>query len=47
VLNLGGILNIDMPELSSSAKVKVLTTALAANAVRSSGVAFGWIKRFR
>ncbi len=47
VLNLGGVLNVNMPELDASAKVKVLTTALAANAVRSSGVAVGWIKKLR
>jgi hypothetical protein len=47
VLNLGGVLNVDMPELGSSVKVKVLSTALAANAVRSSGVAISLIKKFR
>jgi hypothetical protein len=47
MLNLGGVLAIDTPELGASMKVKALTTALAANAVRSSGVAISWIKKFR
>jgi hypothetical protein len=47
VLNLGGVLHIDVPELESAVKVKVLSTALAANSVRSSGVAISLIKKLR
>lgn len=47
VLNLGGVLHIDVPELESAVKVKVLSTALAANSVRSSGVAISVIKKLR
>lgn len=47
VLNLGGIFAVDMPEFGASVKVKALSTALAANSVRSSGVALSWIKKFR
>jgi hypothetical protein len=45
VLNLGGIVNIDMPEFVASMKIKALTTVLAKNTVRSSEVAVGWIKK--
>jgi hypothetical protein len=47
VLNVGGLLNIDMPEFVASMKIKVLTTALARNSVWSSGVAVGWIKKLQ
>ena len=45
-LQLGGLLNYDMPEHASSVKVKTLSTVTAANTVRSWGVVFGWIKKF-
>ena len=45
VLNLGPILNIDLPEFIASVKIKALTTVLARNTVRSSGVAVGWIRK--
>jgi hypothetical protein len=43
---LGGVFNIDIPELGSTLKVKALTTAIAANAVKSTGVAVGWVRKF-
>jgi hypothetical protein len=45
LLNLGGVLNIDIPELGSSVKIKALSTAIAANTVWSTGVVVGWIKK--
>jgi hypothetical protein len=45
LLNLGGIFNVDIPEFGVSMKIKALTTAAAANAVRSTGVAVGWIRK--
>ena len=45
-LQLGPILNFDMPEHNSSVKVKALATVLTENTVRSWAVAFGWIKKF-
>ena len=45
VLQLGPILNFDMPEYSSSAKVKALFTGDAENTVRSWSIVFGWIKK--
>jgi hypothetical protein len=47
LLNFGGILNYDMPEYDVSLKIKGLATLLASNTVRSAGVVFGWIKKFR
>jgi hypothetical protein len=47
VLNIGGVLAVDMPELESALKVKVLSTALAANSVRSTGVAISLIRKLR
>jgi hypothetical protein len=46
VLELGPVLNYDMPEYASSVKVKALATLFAANTVTSWGVVFGWIKKF-
>ena len=46
VLDLGGILNLDMPEYNSAVKVKALTTVLTENTVQSWGVVFGWLKKF-
>ena len=46
VLQLGPVLNYDMPEYSSSVKIKALSTLIAANTVTSWGVVFGWVKKF-
>ena len=46
VLELGPVVNYDMPEYGSSVKVKALATLFAANTVTSWGVVFGWIKKF-
>ncbi len=46
ILELGPVVNYDMPEYSSSVKVKALGTLIAANTVTSWGVVFGWIKKF-
>jgi hypothetical protein len=46
VLELGPVLNYDMPEYSSSLRVKALATLIAANTVTSWGIVFGWIKKF-
>ena len=45
-LQLGPILNFDMPDHNSSVKVKALATIFTENTVRSWAVAFGWIKKF-
>ena len=45
VLELGPVLNYDMPEYSSSVKVKALVTLIAANTVKSWGIVFSWIKK--
>lgn len=45
-LYVGGVLNYDMPEYDASAKVKVLSTVLASNTVKSWGVVFSWFKKF-
>jgi hypothetical protein len=42
-LTLGGVLAYDMPEHNASLKIKFLTTVIEHNAVRSPGVAFGWV----
>ena len=46
VLELGGVLNYDMPKFDASLKVKALTTVMVKNSVQSYGVALGWIKKF-
>jgi hypothetical protein len=46
VLELGPILNVDMPEYGSSVKVKGLFTGMAENTVRSWAVVLGWVKKF-
>jgi hypothetical protein len=46
ILELGPVINFDMPEYSSSVKVKALATVIAENTVRSWGVVFGWVKKF-
>jgi hypothetical protein len=45
LLNLGGIVNFDMPEFGASVKIKTLSTVIAANTVRSSGIVIGWNKK--
>ena len=45
-VQLGPILNFDMPDHNSSVKVKALATIFTENTVRSWAVAFGWIKKF-
>jgi hypothetical protein len=46
-LSLGGVLAFDMPEFGASVKVKAVSTVIAANTVRSSGMVIGWVKKFR
>jgi hypothetical protein len=46
LLQLGPIINFDMPNYGSSVKVKTLFTGIAENTVRSWSVVFGWIKKF-
>ena len=45
-LSLGGVLAYDMPEHGISMKIKVLTTVIEHNTVRSPGVAVTWVKKF-
>lgn len=45
-LQLGAVVNYDMPEHASSLKLKALTSAFSENTVYSWGVAFGWVKKF-
>ena len=45
VLELGPVLNYDMPENSSSMKLKALYTLIAANTVTSWGVVLSWVKK--
>jgi len=45
-MEIGGIVAYDMPENSASMKVKVLTTVIAANTVKSYGAVIGFIKKF-
>jgi hypothetical protein len=47
VLYLGGILAYDMPDLEAAVKIKTLSTVITKNTVNSSGLAIGWIKKFR
>lgn len=46
VLYLGGVINLDAPEISSVFKFKVLTTALVENQVWSTGAVFTWAHKF-
>jgi hypothetical protein len=46
VINLGGVINYDLPEYNASMKLKTLSTVHAENSVWSHGVVFGWIKKF-
>lgn len=45
-LLLGPVLAVDLPELDSFLKLKVLTSVLSENAPRQVGVIFGWLRRF-
>jgi hypothetical protein len=45
VLLLGGIFVYDMPEYAMSAKIKAVTSIIAANAVRSQDLTIGFIKK--
>lgn len=45
-LLLGPVLAVDLPELDSFLKVKVLTSVLSENAPRQVGVIFGWVRKF-
>ncbi|MEQ1578405.1 MAG: transporter [Hyphomicrobium sp.] len=46
VLNLGGVINYDMPEYAAALKFKALFTDFAENAVRSKGAVIGWYQKF-
>jgi len=46
LLELGGVINYDMPEHKAALRAKVLTTAMAKNLVRSYTIIVGWIKKF-
>jgi hypothetical protein len=46
ILQLGPVLNYDIPEHGSSVKVKALWNALAENTVRSWSVVAWWVKKF-
>jgi hypothetical protein len=46
VLNLGPVLNYDMPEHASSVKAKALFTVITSNTVRSWGAVFSWVRKF-
>ncbi len=45
-LQLGPVINYDMPEQASSLKLKAITSAFAENTVYAWTVAFGWVKKF-
>ena len=47
ILEIGPIVNFDIPAHKSSVKVKAISTLSAENTVRSWGVAFSWVKKFR
>jgi hypothetical protein len=47
ILELGGVMALDFPEYNASVKIKVLSTVITANTVRSTGVVAGWVKQFR
>jgi hypothetical protein len=46
ILQLGGVVNYDMPEYATSLRVKALTSVAVENSVESWGVVFGWLKKF-
>src|SRR5215831_19716412 len=46
VLLLGGIFVYDMPEYAMSAKIKAVSSVVAANALRSQTLTFGFIKKW-
>jgi hypothetical protein len=45
-LNIGGVVNYDMPERQAALKLKALFTGFAENAVRSEGIVAGWYQKF-
>lgn len=45
-LLLGPVVAVDLPELDSSLKLKVLASAISENATRQYGVVFGWVRNF-
>jgi hypothetical protein len=45
LLNLGGVVNYDLPELGAAIRVKALTTVVARNAVVSQSVVVGFVKK--
>lgn len=47
VLELGGVVAYDLPELGAFFKVKALTTIIAANTVRSQGIDLVWVQKLR
>ena len=47
VLNLGGVLAYDIPELAMSVKIKGLTSVITANIVTAPGIVVGVFKKFR
>lgn len=46
LLQVGGVLNYDMPELNSSIKLKANTSVLARNTVEYSALILGWAGKF-
>jgi hypothetical protein len=46
LLELGPIINFDMPRYNSSVRAKAFFTGIAENTVRSWSIVFGWIKKF-
>lgn len=46
VLDIGGVVAYDIPEYTSSIKIKALHTVIVENNVKSWGVAAAWIKKF-
>ena len=45
LLNFGGVVNYDMPELGMSIRMKALTTLIARNAVTSNALVLGFAKK--
>lgn len=45
-LDLGGIVNYDMPEHSAAVWVKGLSTVIATNTVRVNTLVLGWASKF-
>jgi hypothetical protein len=45
ILQMGGVLNVDIPEVSTTMRIKALSTVFAANTVYSWGVVLGLVKK--